>query len=340
MDGVARLEHGERELLFQQVAAKRGLLDTVIEKDFWVCWCLKCLFNLPDGHPPLLFKGGTSLSKAYGLISRFSEDIDLSLDRHALGFEGEKDPLNAPSRGEARRLIGQLAEACEGFIAQELLPRLQETFREIIAEESKTGWSLRVSEEDAQTLLFSYPSGSQTVDREPAYLAPVIRMELGARSDHWPVLNNPVQPYAAEDFPDYFEEDQCNVRTLAPERTFWEKATILHMEWHRRMPKPVRLSRHYYDLVMLRRSEVHETALEQIDLLEKVAAHKEAFYYAAWARYDEARVGSLRLVPHDDLAEALRRDHEDMREMFFEEPPTFEEIMGELEALEHEINSA
>ena len=256
MDEVARFSNADRNDLFLAVARKRGLTPAIIEKDFWVCWTLKRLFTLPDPPAGLLFKGGTSLSKVFGIIERFSEDVDLSFDREGLGFGGDSDPMNATSGKRRKRGLDALAQTCQHAIRTNLLPQLIESFSNSMGESPSANWNLELADDDPdhQTLLFHYPAENRARPAdEPAYIGPTVRMEIGARSDHWPMLHASVTSYAAEDFPHLFKNAKCNVRVLAAERTFWEKATLLHM-WHNApMDKKFtdRQSRHYYDVVRL-----------------------------------------------------------------------------------------
>jgi hypothetical protein len=126
MDDVARLAPQERADLFNEASAQRGLVPAILEKDFWVCWTLKRVFALPGDNPALIFKGGTSLSKIYGVIRRFSEDIDLSFNRHTLGYTGAADPDTAPSRRKREDLLERLDADVTEHIAKVFLPRLGE----------------------------------------------------------------------------------------------------------------------------------------------------------------------------------------------------------------------
>jgi predicted nucleotidyltransferase component of viral defense system len=344
MDDVARLPATDRADLFVVTGTGRGLTTEMIEKDFWVCWALKRLFTLPDPPAGLLFKGGTSLSKVFGVISRFSEDVDLSFDRAGFGFEGENDPLNISARKRREKELGRLAEKCRGIIREVLLPRLTETFRAALGELPATAWGLELADDDpdGQTLLFRYPGGSGVRSGdEPAYIRPIVRIELGARSEHWPVKEASIVPYAAADYPEAFAEPGCKVRVLAAERTFWEKVTLLH-SWHHAPPHKKfgdRQSRHYYDVVRLYEHELGKAALKDVDLLLKVARHKELFFPAGWARYAEARPGTLRIVPPSARLPELKQDYQKMQEMIFEEPPTFENLIEVLQEIEDAINS-
>lgn len=337
MDGVARWPARERAALFQETAVRRGLAPTIIEKDFWVCWTLRRLFTSEARRPAMLFKGGTSLSKVYGAIARFSEDVDISLHRHDLGFSHGRDPANAPSRKARGRLLDELAHACERFIAAELLPRMTADFASVLGAHGSS-WRLEVDRAEPQTVLFTYPA-SIGAGAAP-YVRPVVRMEFGARSELWPADIADVRPYAAEEFPDAFGEARARVTVLGAKRSFWEKATILHAEYHRPEPRGEtdRRSRHYYDLAMLAGGPVREEALEDVGLLLQVARHKELFFPASWANYAAARPGTLRLAPHPALARSLEADYRRMAEMFFAPPPPFSEVLDTISELEQAIN--
>ncbi len=334
------MDAGERRLLFEQTAANMGVLPVVAEKDFWVCWMLKRVFDLPEEHPNLLFKGGTTLSKLYKLTKRFSEDIDLSIDRHTLGFEGERDPANIRGSKARNRLLDELTQECHRYIAAELLPALTEKIANELRTES--GWSFDVDPRDRGVLSFKYPRSENQDWGSAEYLRPVVRLELGAKSDHWPASDQVLSSYSAEEFPSFFEEPSCVVRALDASRTFWEKTTILHKLYHGGVEQAEkgRKSRHYYDVVQIARSPLCASILSEIALLEDVAAHMSAFFHSAWARYDEARPGTLKLAPSKEIARVLERDYDEMQIMIFDDsPPTFEEIVEELEDLEDRINT-
>jgi hypothetical protein len=341
MDNIAGKPRAYRETLFRETAARRGFGAAIVEKDFWVCWTLKQVFSLPMASH-LLFKGGTSLSKVFAAISRFSEDVDLSIHRDYLGFGGDNDPMLLPSASKREPQIEKLQQACIENIRDEFLPLLRESFTAVLGEET-IGWSLQLDPKDPQTVLFTYPAGIAIGGPEipkDAYITPFVKLEMGARSDPYPTGTHQVVSYAAEEYPGLFDQGACTVNALEAERTFWEKATILHAEYHRPEGNrsTERLSRHYYDLAQLAASEIGVKALTDMSLLERVAIHKKIFFRAAWAKYDEARPGSLRLVPSANKQEALRRDYDSMKEMFFDERPAFDLIISTLQSLEDRIN--
>ncbi len=237
MDNAATMPAERRAELFRETAARRSLSVDLIEKDFWVCWSLHRLFSrMADLPATLLFKGGTSLSKVFNAIDRFSEDVDLSLNREGLGFGDERDPYVAASRKQVRRWIDELTARCVDEIRTSVLPMPIDDFTNILGASGET-WSLAISASDPQTVLFTYPRGRSARSSAAGYVQPQVRLEIGARSDHWPVLDGTVEPYAATEFPNVFEDQQTTVRTLAAERSFWEKVALLHAEHHRPAPE-------------------------------------------------------------------------------------------------------
>lgn len=339
MDVLARALEGERAALFEETAARRNVTGPIIEKDFWVCWTLRRLFALQDPAVGFIFKGGTSLSKAYGLIGRFSEDVDLSLDRHDLGFVRDRDPAAEGISGKRRKaLLKELEEETAAYVGGPLLDRLRTAFADSLGGD---GFGLDVDDRDPQTLMFRFPAGLPASTYGGGYLGPSVKLEFGSRSDHLPAEDCVIAPYAAETFPKVVADAETTVRVLAAERTFWEKATILHQLANRPPENALsdRTSRHYADLAALARSDLRARALARPDLLAAVAEHKSRLFRDPKARYEEARPGTLALTPPAPLRRLLASDYRAMREMFFEEPIAFEAMMDELAALEAEINA-
>ncbi len=344
MDTVALLPADDRAALFGETGAGRGVANTIIEKDFWVCWTLKRLFGLKQSDAAtLVFKGGTSLSKAFGAIRRFSEDIDLSFDRADLGYTGDSDPENdAISKKKAAQLIEALVSDVERHIADKLLPALRIAIIEQLGEPTNGEWTLEIDPHDAQTLNFHYPTVLPPSEYEGmAYITPRVKLELGARGDPWPTEDKVIRPYAAEDYPAFFENPDSSVTVLSARRTFWEKATALHAEAHRpaESATPQYFSRHYYDLAMLLDTEEGKAAAADFDLLAVVAKHKAIFFRSGWASYGTARQGTLRLMPSETRLKDLRADYRAMAPMMFDEkPPAFEDILAKIEELQDMIN--
>lgn len=347
MDEIARLSVKDRTDLFQTAANLRGnIRPALIEKDFWVCWTLHRVFTLVNPPAGLVFKGGTSLSKVYHAIDRFSEDVDLSFDRSALGFSGDKDPASAPTKSQTSKRLEKLSAACQEMIRTKFLPQLETEFKKALGTSpSKGSWRIELDPDDPdqQTLVFHYPKGiGERETSQPRYSRPNVRLEMGARGEQWPAEWAEVTPYAAEVVPKPFKNPSCRVKALSAERTFWEKATILHMLYYLQSTKrfPERQSRHYYDLVKLYEKEYGKKAIADLNLLKSVVTHKSIFFSSAAARYDLAVPGSLKLVPPPNRKKELEDDYAKMREMIFGTPPTFEMIMTVLDEMEQQIKKA
>lgn len=345
MDKVALLPAQDRAALFGETGAARGVANTIIEKDFWVCWTLKRLFGVQGmDTASLVFKGGTSLSKAFSAIRRFSEDIDLSFDRTDLGYTGDRDPeKEGLSKKMAGQLIEDLVSDVERHIAEKLYPALLAAIREQLGEPINGKWLLEIDPNDTQTVNFHYPMALSAAEYEGiGYITPRVKLELGARGDPWPTEEKAIRPYSAEDFPDFFDEPDTVVTVLSARRTFWEKATALHAEAHRpaESPTPQYFSRHYYDLAMLLDTDEGKEAAGDFDLLAQVAKHKATFFRSGWASYDTARPGTLRLTPDRARTKDLLADYRAMAPMMFDEhPPDFDAILAKLEKFQDMMNS-
>src|SRR5213596_678725 len=213
MDDFVNLNPEERRIFFEGTATPRNIQAQIVEKDFWVCWTLRELFRLPAFGEHLIFKGGTSLSKVFKVIERFSEDIDVSIDRGWLGFGGANEPEAGASNKEKQRRIEALKIACQQKISSALQPALDKAIKRKVQANEK--WSLRADDEDPdqQTLMFDYPS-SFTPDAA-GYIRRVVKIEMGARADHWPSETKTISPYVAEQFPQGFKAPSCALKVLS-----------------------------------------------------------------------------------------------------------------------------
>ena len=309
-----------------------------VEKDFWVCWTLRELFTLPGIGKHLTFKGGTSLSKAWKLINRFSEDIDLIVDKEVLGFGGDDAPDKAPSNKQRKTRLEALMTASRQWVQGTLQPALAASLAQTLGD---SGWKLEVDPDmaDGQCLLLHYPSA---FENEAGYIKPIVKIELGARSDDWPHEDRPIQPYLAERFPQLMPNGPFFVRVLAAEPTFWEKACLLHEETFRPTDKPrkLRMARHYYDLWCLLRAGVGDRALADTALFARVAEHREVFFRYSWVDYSTHQPGTFRLSPPPEHLAHWRADYQAMLgPMFFGETPTFEQMMTAAADFEKTFNA-
>lgn len=349
MDNFATLPNQKRKEIFVEVKERRGLQDIIVEKDFWVCWTLKRLFTHPELAPFFIFKGGTSLSKAYNLIERFSEDIDLTIARATPALSAVKDATEHDISGkERKRRLVALKTAAQDYIRESVYPLLQE----IIAKElgNSEEWELILDEQDPdlQTILFYYPKVFDYDSDFPltfphefgseSYIRPHIKLEFGARGDIVPNEPRPILPYTAETLPDLFENPESLVSALSAERTFWEKTTILHGQYHGTKMRE-RMSRHYYDTYMLIVKGVGDAALKNPELLEHVVNNKTLMLRDPKASHDTAKLGSLRLIPSQERISELENDYQMMASMIFGDIPSFQEIIETLAEFENKVNA-
>ena len=217
---LARPDDVCREM-YDDVADRLGTEPRYVEKDFWVCLVLHTLYNLlPEGHPSLLFKGGTALSKVGGLISRFSEDIDIVVFREWLGYEGEGDPANCAadlSNTRRRALLEEMEEACGKYVHSQLKNDLERLLTECRIVDDGTG---------EPTLLVKYPT--LYPEAEDVYVPSHVKIESGARSALDPNTTASVRPYVADDVEDGHFLEVPNIKVIEPTRTYLDKAMILH----------------------------------------------------------------------------------------------------------------
>ena len=236
MRNIARLSENDRREMFRNTADKMGLNDAIVEKDFWVCFTLDYLFHRCLWRNSITFKGGTSLSKAFNLISRFSEDIDLILDWRVLGY-GKDEPWEKRSNTKQDAFNKDANARAEIFLAEQFCP----TIKTEISRELGCEANIYIDQKEKQTVIFAYPhlfTNASTLQ--------VIRLEIGALAAWTPAKIAKIEPYAATYYPKIFEQKDSAILTVAPERTFWEKATILNHEANRpeHLEMPQRYSRH------------------------------------------------------------------------------------------------
>lgn len=326
--------------LFLTTANRLGTPIGNVEKDFWVCWTLNALYHqLPAGGPRLLFKGGTSLSKAYGLIRRFSEDIDVTVFRDDLDQAASVEELEALSNKKRRAKLEAIRDACRGYIIGPLQARLSE----LVAE--ATGGIGRVeidqADPDGQTLLIWYP---EVEPWDGAYVRPAVRIESGAKSALDPNRPVTIRPYIAEEAPT-LDLSVPDVITIEPGRTFWDKVVIAHglRRWYERRGvlrhEGQRVSRHYYDLHCMMGAEEGAAALADRELARDCVRHARMFFDRPDFDLASAEPGSFALIPIDGMIDALRRDYANTAGMIFWEPPDFDALLAAVSTIEASANS-
>ncbi len=322
LEKIAQAPSSERKAIFLEAAKKKKMNASMIEKDFWVCWTLNRLFSNPNLQKLLCFKGGTSLSKVFNVIERFSEDIDLILNCEVI-LNGRE--LIQESKNKQNILNKSLVEDSQKYIATILKPQIQEIVGNIC--------NVNIDANDKNILNVEYPRGL-----DDSYLLPFIRLEIGPLASWIPNANYKIKPYI--DCIDELNFDDITVPTIIVERTFWEKVTILHREHFRneRHKYPERYSRHYYDLYKMGNSSILNSSLQRIDLLEAVVNFKKRFYPCAWANYDLAKPNTIELMPSEYNLDFLEDDYRKMKLMIYGDYPEWNKILEFLKKLEQIIH--
>lgn len=330
---IAKSSTTEREVLFGNAAEKADIRNpAIVEKDFWVCFTLDYLFHKSPWPKSFVFKGGTSLSKAYHAIERFSEDIDLIMDWRLLGY-GVHEPWEERSRTQQDKFHKKVVADASEFLTRTLVPQMGRDLSDMIGRIVTV--RMDPNDKDQCTVNFFYPHVFNT-----DYLRQEIRLEIGPLAEWVPSHPVAITSTLAEQFPGIIQQPETIVPTVDAERTFWEKVTILHKTAasYKQKGIPSRYARHYYDLYQMGHSEVKERAFARKELLEQDVRFKLKFYYARNASYETAQIGTVRLVPSDAAIKDLSIDYDHMKDMIYGKKPSFDKIMESIATLEAEIN--
>jgi hypothetical protein len=335
----------ERRDLFVGTGNRLGTAEQNIEKDFWVCWTLHALFHEMDATGPrLLFKGGTSLSKGYGLIERFSEDIDITVFREDIGQAATVDALEALSGKKRTARLEAIKAACQEYVHGPMLEQLSELLRRTLKTANLSATRGRVepdpNDPDRQSLLLWYPTATTEGN---AYIRRAIKIESGAKSALDPHSPLTIRPYIADDLMD-LDLTVGDVTTVDPSRTFWDKIVILHglrRWWDRRRELKgggQRVSRHYYDVYRLLPSEIGRQAMTDAAMAEDCVRHARMFFSRPDFDLASAVPGSYTLTPDNGMLAELRRDYAAMSGMIFGRIPTVDQVVEAISELEHLLN--
>lgn len=332
MERIVNLTKEKRKILFESAARELKVSSTIIEKDFWVCYVLNYLMNVSKFKDCFIFKGGTSLSKCYNVIKRFSEDVDLILKWDKIGFDDEEVYKNR-SKNQDYKFEVLMNEKGAYFIQNEFKKDLIENFANKIEDVEIVS-----DANDPMVLFVKYPTGYKD-----EYILSSVKLEIGPVAAKTPVEIEHIEPYCFKSF-NADNKYPFNVVTVTIARTFWEKLLILHAECNRPQDKrtPMRYSRHYYDVFMMHKSSFFRSILNDKFLFEEVKAFKSKYYRTAWSNLDDCSLENIRLVPSNERIKELSQDYSKMKDMIFDNAPPFEEIIFNIGLLEeelHEINN-
>lgn len=319
----------QRELL-GLTSSRSGLPAGAIEKDWWVTLALKAIFQTPWSDA-MVFKGGTSLSKSWGLIDRFSEDIDLVLDRAVLGYPGDLSKT---------RIKALRRDSC-AFISGEFRKNLEEQFLAMGIPTELFSLTVKETTEhdrDPQVLVLNYAS---VLDKDP-YLREAVLIEIGARSLREPAEQREVGSLIGQTLKNNaVAGSPFSILTVTPPRTFLEKIFLLHEEFSKaeEKVKSERMSRHLYDIERIMRTDYAEQALSDKDLYHSIIAHREKFNALRGLDYSRHQPATIRFLPSEATLKDWENDYKAMREsMFYGESLSFSELMDRLHSLQKRIN--
>lgn len=330
-----RLEAADRLEVLSVAASASGRPIHLLEKDVWVVWTLRTLFGADVGQD-LVFKGGTSLSKAYGAIRRFSEDIDLTCDIRKLvpDLVGEEGDALPATRSEERRWSRAVRHRLPGWIEEKVLP--------VIGRGLEAEGMAAALRAEADKVYIEY----EPLAEGYGYVAPRVMLEFGARSTGEPnapydIVSDAAEHVEAVAFP------TAEPRVMRAERTFWEKATAIHVYCSEGPLRGERFSRHWHDLARLDEAGFADSAIADRHLAAAVADHKSWFFAERAADrqpidYRAAVSGGLKLVPGGASREALAGDYARMVEdgLLLDEAEAFDQLMARIEALQGRANAA
>jgi predicted nucleotidyltransferase component of viral defense system len=327
----AGLKTADKQAIFTETANEKGLPPSAIEKDWWVTRTLDLVFQTEIG-PYTVFKGGTSLSKAWNLIDRFSEDIDLALDRKFLGFEKADTEMSGSQVSKLRRYSLK-------YISEKYFLLLQKTFHEAGFTDVELKLSgIKSDDEDPVIIEVNYP----VLTEKLSYLPPRVLIEIGSRSLKEPFTGKQFSSFVGEYYKGRdFADNNISIATVNPERTFLEKIFLLHEEFQQEAEKikVYRKSRHLYDLEKLMDTEFGVKALADKNLYQHIVEHRRTITPLRGIDYANHSPDRINPIPPDEMMAEWKKDYEEMRQyMIYRESLSFDKLIERLSELKTRIN--
>jgi predicted nucleotidyltransferase component of viral defense system len=331
MYNIAKLSNNDRDIVFTKYAFENSVSKAIVEKDFWVTLILDYLFHRCKYKDYFIFKGGTSLSKCFNIIERFSEDIDLILRWDLLTDDNPNKERSNRQQDIYNKNINKLAA---DFIKEKLMPEMIYDFNNLLGQKAE----FQIDENEQQVLNFNYPR----LYNDDAGILKFVRLEIGPLAALTPTEDVTISPLISKLNLKLMNKNETIIKTVSPERTFWEKILILNQESHRPLDKkmPTRYSRHYYDVYKISLTKYKDKAYSNLELLEQVREFKKKFYPVGWAKYDLAKPGLFTLVPSEERIKELRVDFSNMKEMINDNLiNSFDDLLFYIKQIEREINN-
>ena len=334
----------ERKAMIQGVVEARQIDEAAAEKDWWVTAVLYALFHSSVSEY-LLFKGGTSLSKGWDIINRFSEDIDLALSRDYFLNVKQLSCASCTSNTQIHNLREKGQDFLYGEFKDELSAKLVEMGFEVTVLtdndiSNENGEPQKVPhDKDPSVLYVQYPS---LYDSQAAYAIPTVKIEISVLSMSEPYEMRRISSLIEQTFK---EEDVDSdlvqtIRTVSPARTFLEKAFLLCEEFQKDEPRTHRMTRHFYDLEKLMQTPYAEMALNDLALYHEIVEHRRKFYHVGYVDYDKELPATIQIVPSDELMSSYEADYNEMKESFiYGQPLTFGELMEKITNLQEQFRA-
>ena len=318
------LPEATKARIFEQISARTPLPAYAVEKDWWVVQTLRIVFSMEAGKH-LIFKGGTSLSKAWNLIDRFSEDIDLALDKSILGIEQVKTV----------KQIKILRNTSKRFITSEFHPSLIEAFISKGLKETEIR-ILEQAENDPLSIEIYYPYTT----KYPGYVQPRVLIEIGSRSLKEPFAERIITSFITEKFPDQdFADEPVLITAATPERTFLEKIFLLQEEYQKEEIRINRLTRHLYDLEKIMDTPHGSNALQDHELYQTIVKHRKLLFSVSEVDYNLHQPQTINLVPPDTVLKEWQKDYVELGEsMIYGDKLPWKVLLSRIKELTDRIN--
>jgi predicted nucleotidyltransferase component of viral defense system len=322
-----KLKTSEKQLILQEINLLNQMKHFAIEKDWWVVQTLRLISQM-EVADQLVFKGGTSLSKAWGLIDRFSEDIDLAINREFFGFSGKI------SRTQIKKMRDK---SCQ-YLSNQFLNELREKFHNAgMFDVSLAVIDQKSPDEDPVKIAVRYP----TVTNYLSYVKPQVLLEIGSRSLIEPYTEREFRSVIGDTYPELpFADENIKVRCVNPERTFLEKLFLLHEEHQRPIEKMniKRKSRHFYDIYRIAQTDFAQKAVADKELYKSIVEHREKFSKLGGVDYKLHFPPNLNPIPPVNLLPEWEKDYTEMQQMIVNDTPTFKDLMAKVQEVTDKIN--
>ena len=327
---LLKLPVEEQQKFYKEIRDRIGLSEVAIEKDLWVTAVLRALFALPYSEH-LSFKGGTSLSKCWNLIERFSEDIDVAVNRELLGFSGTLSKT---------QISDKLRRTSCTFVREKLQFDLQKQLETNGISSSNFSVIVNitpVTTTDPEIIEIQY----KTLFADK-YIKPVVKLEISGRSMNEPITEIILQSFLDETLPDTpYSEKPFVINAVVPERTFWEKICLLHEEFAKsqELIRGERMSRHLYDLEKMMSSPIANKALNDNELYNSIVEHRRVFVGLKEFDYSTLATKTINIIPPERVISEWKQDYEIMRDtMIYGESLSFDKLIYRIKQLNETIN--